>query len=94
MDDDRSNVYQQNYGLSPIKGELVPSWNNCSNAKTAINKMNDHSLQQKILTVNMAGCQLIYKFRPPSSGKACRSKKDTSLSIHSIIFLLEFQVRQ
>ena len=30
-------------------------------------KMNDHSPQQKILTVNMLLCQLIYVFRPPST---------------------------
>jgi len=38
--------------------------------------MNDHSQQQKILTVNILLCQLFYIFRPPWSGKACVLNKE------------------
>jgi hypothetical protein len=52
--------------------------------------MNDHSQQQKILTVNILLCQLFYIFRPPWSGKARILKKEPAQVAHNLQFYVRF----
>jgi len=58
--------------------------------KNARNKMNDHSQQQKILTVNILLCQLFYVIRPPCSAKA---RSDQNAPTHAPQ-ILGFSFRQ
>jgi hypothetical protein len=48
--------------------------------------MNDHSQQQKILTVNIAPCQLIYILGPSRSGKVHIQKKEQAHMAHNLHF--------